>query len=227
MAKVLRESEYHYLRREMKWSLATGLGCVAMAMTVMLLIRFLGLIMGVILLSVGSKEWKRGISFRRGIQGERKVSEKLQYLSDEFYVLNDLALRPKSGNIDHVVLGPTGIFAIETKHRTEAIQAHEPGKDTSPRSPVHAVIEQAKSRAKLLYVHLRKHMGDVFRRGAFVQPLVVFTDDLHHTFPSDDSVKITHVPAVLGEILLHKPRIVFSEIDLAYMAEQLRHTEYV
>jgi hypothetical protein len=198
-----------------------------MAMVVILVVRFLGLFMSVILLSVGSKEWKRGISFRRGIQGERKVSEKLQYLSDEFYVLNDLALRPRSGNINHVVLGPTGIFAIETKHRTETIQSHNPGKDTSPRSPVRVVIEQAKSRARLLYVYLRKHMGHVFRRGAFVQPLVVFTDDLHHTFPRDDTVKKTHVSAVLGEILLHEPRITLSKEELAHMAGRLRESEYV
>jgi len=197
-----------------------------MAMVVMLMVRLLGLFMGVILLSVGSREWKRGISFRRGIQGERKVSEKLQYLSDEFFVLNDLALRPNSGNIDHVVLGPTGIFAIETKHRTETIQSHEPENDTSPRSPVRAVIEQAKSRARLLYVYLRKHMGDVFRRGAFVQPLVVFIDDLHHTFPMDSTVKITHVEALFGEILLHEPRITFSRSVLVRMARQLRETEY-
>jgi len=227
MAKVLRKSEYHYLRREMKWSLATGLGCICMAVVVMLMVRLLGLFMGVILLSVGSREWKRGISFRRGIQGERKVSEKLQYLSDEFFVLNDLALRPNSGNIDHVVLGPTGIFAIETKHRTETIQSHEPGKDTSPRSPVRAVIEQAKSRARLLYVYLRKHMGHVFHRGAFVEPLVVFTDDLHHTFPRDDTVKITHVEAVLGEILLHEPKVIFSMSELAYIADTLRLAKYV
>jgi hypothetical protein len=37
-------------------------------------------------------------------------------LSDDYYLLNDLYLRDGGGDIDHIVLGPNGVFVLETKN---------------------------------------------------------------------------------------------------------------
>jgi hypothetical protein len=50
----------------------------------------------------------------KGAVGEKSVAHTLSKLPDEFRVVNDLPT--PSGNLDHVVIGPTGVFVIETKN---------------------------------------------------------------------------------------------------------------
>src|SRR5207244_12405388 len=61
--------------------------------------------------------WRLYPEFRNlnlGEKGERRVSEVLRTLRDKDYVtFDDLLL--EGVNIDHVVVGPGGVFAIETK----------------------------------------------------------------------------------------------------------------
>ncbi|MCW4045424.1 MAG: NERD domain-containing protein [Candidatus Bathyarchaeota archaeon] len=55
--------------------------------------------------------------YRRGYQGEKSVAKTLSStLSDDYFLINDVNLRDGYGNIDHIVLGPNGIFVIETKN---------------------------------------------------------------------------------------------------------------
>jgi hypothetical protein len=58
-------------------------------------------------------------SYRLGLLGEQSVAEQLQHLlANGCRVFHDI---PGDGNwnIDHVVVGPAGVFAIETKSRTK------------------------------------------------------------------------------------------------------------
>ena len=56
---------------------------------------------------------KRVESFYKGARGEEKVSEILRSLPDSYHVFNDFTVG--RNHIDHVVAGPGGVFAIETK----------------------------------------------------------------------------------------------------------------
>jgi len=60
----------------------------------------------------------RGYSgYRRGYEGEKCVSKILSSaLGDEYSLINDVTLGDRYGNIDHIVLGPNGVFVIETKN---------------------------------------------------------------------------------------------------------------
>ena len=62
-----------------------------------------------------------------GYYGERYVSKKLEKLSDEYVVINDVLLQTNYGTtqIDHVVVSPYGIFVIETKNYNGWILGHE------------------------------------------------------------------------------------------------------
>jgi len=72
-----------------------------------------------------AKSWKRffGGSFKRdydrwaqGAEGEEAVGEILEGLRDQGWcVIHDVSFG--RGNIDHIVVGPGGIFTIETKSR--------------------------------------------------------------------------------------------------------------
>src|SRR2546426_10659207 len=71
---------------------------------------------GFVLIVVGLSFWMEQSNTRKGLQGEERVAWELSYLSDEFLLLNDVMLPGSKGNIDHVVVGPTGVFIVETKN---------------------------------------------------------------------------------------------------------------
>jgi len=55
-------------------------------------------------------------SWQAGAEGELETSKLLAALEDrDFEVLHDLRIPGSRANIDHVVVGPTGVWVIETK----------------------------------------------------------------------------------------------------------------
>lgn len=54
------------------------------------------------------------ISYRKGAVGEALIGYILEGLPDDYVVINDLKM--EFGNLDHVVIGPTGVYAIDTKN---------------------------------------------------------------------------------------------------------------
>ena len=55
-------------------------------------------------------------AWRIGAEGERLTGRALQKLPSEYRVLHDLPMPRSKANIDHVVVGPTGVFTVETKN---------------------------------------------------------------------------------------------------------------
>lgn len=87
-----------------------------------LLIGFTLLIINVISAMVIAPRLKRTVrelrDYRLGFKGERVVGEELNKLmSDDYAVYHDVPF--KNFNIDHVIVGPTGVFAVETKTRSK------------------------------------------------------------------------------------------------------------
>jgi len=64
-------------------------------------------------------------TWRKGAIGECMVADVLGALSDDYWVINDVTT--EFGNLDHVVVGPTGVFAIETKNWRGTIAANSDG----------------------------------------------------------------------------------------------------
>ena len=65
--------------------------------------------------------------YRRGLAGEQAVAEQLQPLVGSGYqIFHDLPCENsgRKWNVDHMAVGPAGVFAIETKYRTK-----KPGKN--------------------------------------------------------------------------------------------------
>jgi hypothetical protein len=70
------------------------------------------------------------MSWRKGAVGEYEVGAELERLSDNYFVFNDVDTG--RGNIDHIVVGPTGFFAIETKDWKGVVSATADGEVTVP-----------------------------------------------------------------------------------------------
>jgi hypothetical protein len=62
-------------------------------------------------------------NYQQGFEGEKQVTKVLSStLSDDYFLINDVQLAAgKRSNIDHIVLGPTGIFVLETKNHSGKI----------------------------------------------------------------------------------------------------------
>jgi len=71
----------------------------------------LAVIVGIIPIIVGLKVIQ---SYTSGIIGEKKVAEELTRLPDRYHAFFNVYIKD-SGDIDAVVVGPTGVFAIEVK----------------------------------------------------------------------------------------------------------------
>ena len=111
-------------------------------------------------------------NLNRGERGELLVAEQLEELrSLGFRCFHDLV---RDGfNIDHVVVGPAGVYAIETKYRSgSGLVGFRNGQGifVGGREEERDCLKQAKGNAATLHKLIRQHAGIE----AFVKPLVVF-----------------------------------------------------
>ena len=114
-------------------------------------------------------------NLNRGERGEIKVAEVIDELRSLGYrLIHDL---PRAGyNIDHVVVGPAGVFVIETKSRGgygEIEFRDGDGLFVGGRKEENDPLRQARSNAAEVNRLLKEHCGKYFP----VTPLVVFVGD--------------------------------------------------
>lgn len=133
-----------------------------------------------------------------GWAGEKRVTELLSSkLSDDYILINDLCLQGGAGDIDHVVLGPSDIFVLETKNWRGEVACkgdewQRAGKNDFKGSP----SRQVKRNAAII----RSIIGSSpsFRSiDVWVEGIVVFTNThvvLHLSDPSVLVLKIAQLP---------------------------------
>jgi Nuclease-related domain len=67
-------------------------------------------------------------TWQRGAHGERQTARLLERLTrDGFVVFHDLAVPDSPANVDHLVIGPTGVFVIDSKQWTGSVQQSADG----------------------------------------------------------------------------------------------------
>jgi hypothetical protein len=75
-----------------------------------------------------SEEPQSTRSWKRGAAGERALGAALEKLRDEgFGVLHDRQVPGTRTNIDHIVVGPAGIFVIDAKRYTGLVERRDQG----------------------------------------------------------------------------------------------------
>ncbi len=60
--------------------------------------------------------YNKGKSWNKGIKGESIVAGHLNQLPKDHFIFNDVKFPGSYGNLDHIVVGPKGIYVIETKN---------------------------------------------------------------------------------------------------------------
>ncbi len=74
---------------------------------------------------IAMKHERYRFNYRRGADGEVRVGNALGLFPDEYNIINDL--KTDFGNIDHVVVGPTGVYVLDSKNLRGIITAAEDG----------------------------------------------------------------------------------------------------
>ena len=90
-------------------SIFIGLIGALIGFTILIIFSFLGFLL--VLYGYGS-----GMSWNKGIKGEAIVAEYLNELPKDYFIFNDVKFPGSWGNLDHIIVGPNGVFVIETKN---------------------------------------------------------------------------------------------------------------
>ena len=103
-------------------------------------------------------------AFLKGARGEERVASTLAFLPAEYTVFNGLCvdggrLMPRGGDFDHIVVGPTGFFVIETKNWQSPV-VYEDGKllYEDGKEPQRPPLDQARAAAERLHGVLKSRL---------------------------------------------------------------------
>ncbi|MGA3289111.1 MAG: nuclease-related domain-containing protein [Candidatus Bathyarchaeia archaeon] len=160
--------------------------------------------------------------YNAGWEGEKQVAKLLSNkLSDDYLLINDLYLHNGGGDIDHIILGPTGIFVLETKNWSGDITCNgdewqRPGKGNFKGSPSLQVKRNAAKIKNLI------DSSQAFRSlGIWVEGIVVFTNN-HATFHlNNPTVLILKLPQLPNHITAHVNSSRYSRQQLEAIGKEI------
>jgi Nuclease-related domain len=123
-------------------------------------------------------------TWQRGAAGERRTARLLDRLTrDGYVVFHDLAVPGSPANVDHLVIGPTGLFVIDSKQWTGSVHQGADGLAWHNHYPLDRTLETVRWEAQqvsrvlgsraaaLLCVHgAHVHGGGLEARGVAIVP---------------------------------------------------------
>ena len=117
------------------------------------------------------KEDNEANNFFQGLRGEDAVANDLKKLPEAYSVFSDVLISGKISNIDFVLVGPTGIYAIEVKSHRGAIGFNGSDLIRNGEPLEKDFLRQAKSEALSLHDYLK----DELNIDIYVKPVIVFS----------------------------------------------------
>ncbi len=142
--------------------------------------------------------------FFKGARGEERVSGILETLPDGYHVFNDFVACGK--HIDHVVVGPGGVFSVETKFWRGKVTVEEGRILLDGQLPDRSPIDQANREAVLV----KKTLSDAGWKGD-VTPVLTFASD---TFA-------THRANIRGTVVMNA-----SELKESFASDRVVITQH-
>lgn len=110
--------------------------------------------------------WRRGLlrveSFFKGARGEEAMAGMLARLSDDWHIYHDFVAGKY--HVDHVLVGPAGVFAVETKNWRDQVALESGELIAGGHVPDHPPIAQAMAEARAVGAVLARAgwTGEVF-----------------------------------------------------------------
>ncbi|MGE5305668.1 MAG: nuclease-related domain-containing protein [Alphaproteobacteria bacterium] len=199
-----RQIRFH--GKKMLWGLG---GCVAFCAVFFFVSHGLAGVIGMVavfeLFRANYDEWEH---WYLGMRGELAVTKELKSLPDDYVLLNDLFLPNGRGNIDHFLLGPNGLFVIETKNYSGNVKCDGDRWFINGHG-----IKSLSWQAKCNALDVRKSLEAVFfeqrTKLPFVEPVLAFVKhkerlDLHepttHVVKAEDLARfVLDYPSIRNE----------------------------
>lgn len=151
--------------------------------------------------TTGLKLKKRISDADTGARAEQAVAEALETLPDDFHVFHDLTF--PGFNIDHVVLGPNGIFLVETKSQKGNITQENDVLLNNGRRFFKDFLKQCWSQA----FSLRDHLGVEKLKGHRIKPILCFSRGFVEISGPVRGVAVMHVRYLRPFILSQRENI--------------------
>jgi hypothetical protein len=164
---------------------------------------------------------KRAADSAQGAHGESIVGRKLNELPDDFVIFHDLALLSEDGpepwNIDHVVVGPTGVFVVETKSFSG-----EKVKPAGLNEYTRRAVEQAKRNASTMKKRLKTWSGG--KLDTWVEAIVLYSSDPHVDELKEGVVQVLPRRMLLKNILERRGREL--DVEQIYNVSSVLFSQY-
>ena len=157
-----------------------------------------------------------------GWEGEKRVIKLLSSkLSDNYILINDLCLKSGGGDIDHVVLGPNGIFVLETKNWNGNITCNgdlwqRAGKQNFKGSPSRQVKRNAST-----IKHIIDSSPSFGPLGVYVEDIVVFTNKHATLRLNNPTVAIVKLPQLPNQITTNRSASNYSRQQLEAIGKEI------
>jgi hypothetical protein len=152
--------------------------------------------------------WHRFRIYNGGLVGERKVDKALNStLNDDYYLINNLSFH-KGGDVDHIVIGPNGVFVIETKNWSGTISCNgDNWQRQDQRKFKDSPSRQVKKNADKIK-QIMSSSSNLRNHGLWVQGLVVFTNtnaDLSINKPTTPILRLSELPSYITTYKNYNP----------------------
>ena len=167
-----------------------------------IIIHFSFIFLSIILFVAAAYLWSKQTTWNIGAEGEEEVIRVLQNLDSSYKVINDVVLPQDRQNIDHVVVGPPGVFVIETKNHNGNIRCYEDEwsrKKVGRRGTVYdAAMGNPSKQAKRNAVVLKNWLESENIDAGYISAVVVFTNDDVELKIIKPTVKVVQINDLLG-----------------------------
>ena len=160
---------------------------------------------GLIIVKYG---WSKRRIWSKGAKGEKIVAKKLKKLPKKYTAIRDVKIPNLGGDIDHVVVGPTGIYVIETKnYKPTYIPDEDCWYHTSGRKSPQNPAKQVKLHASKLNDFLVRKLGKKLKKTTInpvISPInhnLIFKKDIKSyeiVFPEDLVFYLSHRRKILS-----------------------------
>ncbi len=133
-------------------------------------------ILGGVLVAVGILRAVAGTAWFKGWVGELKVRFGLRWLldHDQYRIINDVTIPTEDGTtqIDHVVLGPNGVFVLETKNMSGWIFGRE--REANWTQQIYRNKQRFQNPLRQNYKHTQTLIESLGLRPEVVKPIIAF-----------------------------------------------------
>ncbi len=179
-----------------------------------------GLILIPLAYILGIYTYQRYILWDSGAAGENSIEKELKRLDDKYYMINGVVIPPNRGDTDYIILGPNGIFVIESKNYGGEISCdgdvwgrYKIGKKGG-RYELHigSPSNHVKRNATVLKDFILEHRDKIFNENIphlWINGIVVFTNKNANLDIKNPTVEILKIDE-LYDFIKNKKDIAFS-----------------